>query len=160
MEYRQPIKRHEALVPFSRDHHYSLLLVWKIRHGMRHSLQPERISDYVVFFFTEDLQHHFKEEEKFLFSRLPAKDKLRIRAEKEHKQIYELYSRIGKNRGDISLLKQFADLLESHIRYEEITLYEHLQNNVPEEILSDILIHSIKQTHDVDSRWADKFWDE
>ena len=37
---KTPIKRHDALKHFSRDHHFGLLLVWKIREGVKLSETP------------------------------------------------------------------------------------------------------------------------
>jgi hypothetical protein len=68
MKNRAPIKRHQAIVSFSKDHHFGLLLVWKIRKGLNKTVDPVRISNYVTFFLKEDLEKHFKEEEQLLFS--------------------------------------------------------------------------------------------
>ena len=51
-----PIKRHPAIVSFSKDHHFGLLLVWKIRQGLSRQVDPERISNYTGYFFKEDLE--------------------------------------------------------------------------------------------------------
>lgn len=78
MKEHTPIKRHQAIVSFSKDHHFGLLLVWKIRQGLKNAVNAERISSYLLYFFKEDLEKHFKEEEEFLFSKLPVDDDLRI----------------------------------------------------------------------------------
>jgi hypothetical protein len=67
MKDHVPIKRHKAIVSFSKDHHYGLLLVWKIRQGLNKEVSAERIINYVLFFFKEDLEKHFKTEELLLF---------------------------------------------------------------------------------------------
>ena len=67
MNTTTPIKRHPSLVAFSRDHHFGLLLVWKIKYGLDNGIAPERISNYVLYFFEQDLEAHFKEEEQKLF---------------------------------------------------------------------------------------------
>ena len=72
MKNHTPLKRHQAIVSFSKDHHFGLLLVWKIRQGLVKDIDAERISNYVLFFFKEDLVKHFREEEQFLFCKLPA----------------------------------------------------------------------------------------
>lgn len=50
MKNQAPIKRHQAIVSFSKDHHFGLLLIWKIRQGLNKAVNPERISNYVTFF--------------------------------------------------------------------------------------------------------------
>jgi len=54
----KPIKRSKALVRFSQEHHYNLLLVWQIKEGLRNSIKAERISDFVLFFFDQELDSH------------------------------------------------------------------------------------------------------
>jgi len=41
MEKTNPIKRNEAIAELSRDHHFALLLVWKIREGLKKAVKPE-----------------------------------------------------------------------------------------------------------------------
>lgn len=130
-----PLKRHQAIVSFSKDHHFGLLLVWKIRQGLQKDISTERVSNYVLFFFKEDLAKHFKEEEQLLFSKLPADDKLRNKAEKEHQAICNLVAAIDQKKDDSTLLSQLADELEQHIRFEERELFNHLQNNISEKEL-------------------------
>ena len=157
MKDHAPIKRHQALVSFSKEHHFGLLLVWKIRQGLANAVSAERISRYVLFFFNEDLKIHFKEEEELLFSRLPATDTLRIQAEEEHKEIYRLIAVITQTANDEKLLRQFADTLDKHIRFEERTLFNHLQTHVAPEELEEIS-KRFSNSVDLDSKWDDVFW--
>src|SRR5688572_10856128 len=116
MKDHAPIKRHPALVSFSKEHHFGLLLVWKIKQGLATAVAPERISNYVLYFFDEDLQQHFKEEEKMLFPKLPAGNPLRQQAEKEHELIYDIIGRLRNDKKNEKLLQQFAEALKAHIR--------------------------------------------
>ena len=157
MKDHAPIKRHQALVSFSKEHHFGLLLVWKIRQGLANAVSAERISRYVLFFFNEDLKIHFREEEELLFSKLPASDTLRIQAEEEHKEIYRLIAVITQTANDEKLLRQFADTLDKHIRFEERTLFNHLQTHVAPEELEEIS-KRFSNSVDLDSKWDDVFW--
>lgn len=130
MKDHTPIKRHPAIVSFSKDHHFGLLLVWKIRQGLNKSIDPVRISNYVSFYFKEDLDKHFKEEEQMLFYKLPVDDVLRIQAEADHQNIYKLVQTIEHKKADTGLLNQLAGALEKHIRFEERKLFNHLQQHV------------------------------
>lgn len=159
MKGHTPIKRNRYLVSFSKDHHFGLLLVWKIRQGLSNAVSTERISNYLLFFFIEDLQRHFKEEEQLLFCKLSSDDVLRKQAETEHQKIYQLVDAIRQSPAGENLLKQFADILESHIRFEERTFFNHLQNEIQTEELEEISAHSEKRSHDTDNRWKDKFWE-
>jgi hemerythrin-like domain-containing protein len=157
MKDHAPIKRHQALVSFSKEHHFGLLLVWKIRQGLDNAVSAERISKYVLFFFNEDLKTHFKEEEELLFSKLPATDALRVRAEEEHKEIYHLTALIKQTVSDEKLLRQFADTLDKHIRFEERVLFNHLQTHIPGGELEEIS-KRFSNSVDPDSKWEDIFW--
>ena len=129
-EVKKPIKRNTALVEFSRDHHFALLLIWKIRAGLKKSIEPKRISSYAIHFFEVDLSHHFKEEEEILFNKLSPDNPLRIQAETDHQIIKQLIDEIREKSADKNLLKKFADTLEKHIRFEERELFNHLQESV------------------------------
>lgn len=154
-----PIKRHQAIISFSKDHHFGLLLVWKIRQGLKKAIHAERISNYIVFFFKEDLEKHFKEEEQLLFCKLPVDDALRTRAETDHQSIYQLVDAIGKKKDDAVLLNQLADELEKHIRFEERELFNHLQNNIAAGDLETIAKRFSNSSKEIDEKWEDVFWD-
>lgn len=159
MKDHVPIKRHQALVSFSKDHHFGLLLVWKIKHGLANAVSNERISNYVLFFFKEDLEKHFKEEEQLLFCELPADDALRKQAEAEHHTIHSLVTAIAENKDDANLLNQLANVLEKHIRFEERELFNRLQNNIKAEKLELIAGRFANNSKAIDDRWKDVFWE-
>jgi len=159
MENHTPQKRHQAIVSFSKDHHFGLLLVWKIRQGLNKAVNPERISNYVTFFFKEDLEKHFAEEEQLLFSKLPADDGLRKQAETDHQAIYKLVAAIEKKKDDAVLLNQLADELEKHIRFEERELFNHLQDNITADDLEVIAKRFSNSNKEIDEKWEDVFWE-
>lgn len=136
----KPIKRDKALVSLSKDHHFSLLLVWKIRQDIAANVDSKHISSYVLDFFRDDLYAHFKEEEEIVFSKLPGNDALRIQAEKEHKNICLLVESLQENDNDKGLQNQFADLLELHVKFEERILFNHLQQTLKPEVLEKIFV--------------------
>jgi hypothetical protein len=158
MSNHQPIKRHAAIVSFSKDHHFGLLLVWKIRQGLKRTIDAERISRYVQFFFKEDLGKHFKEEEELLFCRLPTEDVLRRRAEADHRAIRQLVVAMEDDGRDTALLVQLADRLEEHIRFEERELFNHLQDRILSEDLEAIAGRFPNDNKLLEDAWEDKFW--
>jgi iron-sulfur cluster repair protein YtfE (RIC family) len=139
MEVHKPIKRSKAFVQFSKEHHFGLLQVWQIRHDISINVPEELISRYVLDFFNKDLRQHFKKEEDYLFSKLPAGDLLRVQAETEHGQLYLLIDSLTKDRTSKELLHQFANLLEAHIRFEERVLFNHLQDTMTPDELERLL---------------------
>lgn len=159
MKNKAPIKRHPAIVSFSKDHHFGLLLVWKIRQGLNNDVNPERISNYIRHFFMEDLEKHSKEEEQLLFSKLPINDVLRKQAEGDHRAIYKLVAAIEKKKDDAVLLNQLVDKLEKHIRFEERELFNHLQNNIATDDLVLIGKRISNSSKTIDENWEDVFWE-
>jgi iron-sulfur cluster repair protein YtfE (RIC family) len=158
MKETTPIKRHPAMVSFSKDHHFGLLLVWKIRQGLKKSIEAGRIGKYVLYFFSEDLLKHFADEEKLLFSRLRADDLLRIQAEEDHAVIYQLIKDIAKQTEDTALLTELADRLEKHIRFEERELFNHLQSVIGADELVLIEKRIGNDSKEIDEKWDDQFW--
>jgi iron-sulfur cluster repair protein YtfE (RIC family) len=146
-------------VSFSKDHHFGLLLVWKIRQGLQSAIAPERISNYVLHVFRQDLSKHFLEEEQLLFVKLPENDVLRKRAEADHACIYGIMAGIDENRQDVALLTQLANYLENHIRFEERALFNHLQGVLLADELEAIARRFPNNSKGIDEGWTDMFWE-
>lgn len=156
-EKTNPIKRHDAIVNFSREHHYVLLLCWKIREGIKRKVAPSRIAAYISFFFENNLQQHFHEEETVLFSRLPGNDKLILQALEDHKKIMDIIGSVKVN-ADINLIIGLADALDAHTRFEERKLFNHIQNKLTDKELLNLSKTHQHRAHDIDGRWNDQFW--
>jgi hypothetical protein len=158
MKESNPIKRLQALVAFSRDHHFGLLLAWKIKQGLATAVETERISNYILYFFEEYLLQHFQEEEQTVFTKLSKDNALRQRAEKEHELIYDIIAQLRFQKDNENLVTQFAQNLKSHIRFEERELFAYLQENLAELDLQSISSHALSRGIDEDSEWKDLFW--
>ena len=125
-------RRHDSLIPLSREHQYALLLCLRIHRGL-----PEHGTDvnwirtkagHAVQFFESELVVHFQAEEEALFPPLRAvPDAVPIIDEllEQHNQMRRLCELLRElPEGSLgSTLKEFADLLESHIRKEERELF-------------------------------------
>ncbi|MCC7050208.1 MAG: hemerythrin domain-containing protein [Bacteroidia bacterium] len=157
-DLKKPIKRDAALVKFSQEHHFGLLLCWKINQGIKLNISVERIAAYILFFFENDLQKHFEEEEKTLFVALKTTDPLRIQAEQEHAVIYQLLNTIKLNKADYALLSQFSEILNKHIRFEERTFFNHIQEKLSKEELVKLERQHLHKACDIDINWNDHFW--
>lgn len=153
-----PIQRHQAIISFSRDHHFGLLLVWKIRQGLKNGINAERISNYILYVFKADLEHHFREEEQLLFNKLPADDALRKRAEADHHILYGLIAALTDDKTDTAQLSRFADELEKHIRFEERVLFNYMQENIDKDDLEQIAHRIANNSRAIDEEWKDMFW--
>ena len=155
-----PIKRDKNLVLLSRDHHDGLLLVWKIRQGIRLNINHARIAAYIINVFDKELEQHFIEEESLLFNKLHFTDELRIKAEDQHAAIRKKVAafRSSGSHTDADLLS-FASDLEEHIRFEERTFFPYCEKLIPQDVLCTVgkqleVYHSAKEC----LVWGDEFW--
>lgn len=154
----EPIKREPSLVRFSREHHHGLLLVWKIREGLRRKIDAARIIDYASKFFSAELEPHFADEEQNLLPFLPPEDELRVRTETEHKKLRSVIRELEAANSVDRKLNELAQLLEEHIRFEERILFNHLQSILSKEQLSKIDSEGTTRTCRFDDDWKDQFW--
>lgn len=156
----KPIKRNTAIAGFSRDHHLGLLLVWKIRQGLQLSIDYDRISAYILFSFEDHLKQHFDEEEQLLFNLLPEDNDLRLSAENDHKELSDLIIKI-ESAPNRSVIAEFANKLEQHIRFEERILFSYIQDHFSKEQLTSIA-KQMEISHGKlhEDQWQDTFWIE
>jgi iron-sulfur cluster repair protein YtfE (RIC family) len=155
MNDKQPIKRSEALKELSKDHHFNLLLIWKIRQGLKLNVELLRIQNFILHFFNEQILHHFSTEENYLFCLLPQDDSLRLRAEQEHSTIKKIAAEISTDKIFENKITEFANLLESHIRFEERILFPFIEKNIPYAKLERAATHFTTEHAD---NWSDAFW--
>ncbi|HSE98744.1 MAG TPA: hemerythrin domain-containing protein [Blastocatellia bacterium] len=125
-------RRHESLIPLSREHHYGLMLCLRI-----HRRLPLHRDDgawlrakaaQTVEFFSMDLTAHFKAEEDALFPAMRGFSGASILLNElisEHRELERLAEQLGG--AEVAQLAEalvrFADLLEAHIRKEERDLF-------------------------------------
>ncbi len=149
----KPLKRHKALQPLSREHHFGLLLSWKIRTGFSKSIEVERIKTYADWFFENHLIPHFDLEEEHIFSLLEPDSELVTRALADHRRLKSLFA----NTDDIEeSLHKIEDELEQHIRFEERILFPEIQKYATEEQLA--LIENIHNEEGFQDNVEDEFW--
>ena len=151
-----PIKRSPQLAPFSREHHDGLLLVWKIQQGIKLGVDPKRIGAFVTWFWETDLHSHFKREEIALEIVLAKSHPLRTRVEEEHETIETKLAEI-KREASVEALNEIASLVRDHIRFEERTLFNYIQDVSDEEKLN-MVFAIINIENKVPATWQDEFW--
>ena len=153
MQPEKPLKRDDALVPLSREHHRGLLLCWKIKTGLSKNVEPERIKRYADWFYAEHLTPHFAEEENALFPILGNDNTLVERAVKEHRELETLFA---DNSNVEHTLRSIADLLDKHIRFEERVLFGVIQETASGEQLKALERHNAAQPFCENA--SDAFW--
>lgn len=158
MEKTNPIKRSGAIVELSRDHHFVLLLVWKIREGLKKSVEFERIVKYMLHFYEAELLPHLKDEEKYIYDKIPSDNELKNQAVAEREKIYAALDYLRNNPADERVLREFAELLENHVRFEERRLFDFFQHNASEAELSQAATALKNKEHEDENAWEDAFW--
>lgn len=149
----KPIKRHDALKPLSRDHHHALLLCWKIREGFRRGIHPDRIKRYADWFWKNHLAAHFAVEEHHIFTILGTNNELVKKALAEHRRLKRLFENGSEH---IKNLGSIEEELEQHIRFEERTLFNEIQQIATPEQLIKIEEHHNEAEFCDNSE--DEFW--
>ena len=144
------MKRHEALIPFSREHHDALILSRLIQKGAPvYRGLPTRIkekADYALELFSVKLKQHFTAEEKML-ALINTSDKEllllfnEIRA--EHVLLEHQFISLQTAQALEEKLDKLGRDLEQHIRKEERVLFELIQERCSEDVLEKIkmIIH-------------------
>ncbi len=148
-----PIKRDKSIQPFSRDHHHTLLLCWKIRAGISKGIEASRMKKYTDWFFKEHVRPHFELEEKHLFPVLDENHKLVKKALAEHRRLTRLFADERAIERSLSLLEEELD---AHVRFEERILFNEIQQAATEEQLKLINEKHVEEKF-VDNT-EDEFW--
>lgn len=159
------LKRDEALQPLSRQHHQGLLVSLFLSNGLKKGVATKPMRDFILQFWQDDLLKHFEAEEQVLvpFAKPYANlEPLITRMLLEHQQIVLLINRINNEARaeQLDTIKEFADKLEQHIRFEERELFEQLQISLSAEDMSVLNFALSAQTEkDFCMRYPDKFWE-
>jgi quercetin dioxygenase-like cupin family protein/hemerythrin-like domain-containing protein len=137
------MQRHPALRPLSHDHHHGLVEARRLRRAADGELATRReASATFLRFYSSETIGHFRQEEEELFPLLvdrsdPA-DELVTRALVEHQRLHALVDRLDRavaaGDPDPALMRELGELLERHIRFEERTLFPHVEQAVPERL--------------------------
>lgn len=151
---KEPQKRHAALQPLSKEHHYGLLLSWKIRAGFNKNVNPKRIKAYANWFFKTHLIPHFEMEETHVFTILNKKNDLVKRALADHRRLKRLFTK--ETNDEAKVLSLIEEELDKHIRFEERVLFPEIQKVATEAQL--LFIEKIHQQDDFKDRLIDEFW--
>lgn len=161
LKKKKPLKRHPALIPLSKDHHFGLLLCWKIRMGIKKEIEEERIAMYVDYFFQNHLLTHFEEEEKYIFTLLDEKDEKRKKAERQHRKIGRLVEKLSTEPDHREVtLGQIEEEVEGHIRFEERDLFPYIQTTQNETQLEKLRKKIEEIHHATNEIWEDQFWEK
>jgi hemerythrin-like domain-containing protein len=154
---QKPLRRNENIIPFSKDHHTTLLFCWKIKQGIKVSADPATLKKYVSYFWKDHMEPHFREEEEILFS--PLVDEMVQKAIADHHKIKDQVNKIVFLDGDAALpeLSLLSDMVDDHVRYEERQLFPHLEQTLGEDELNNIGRKLSMKMH-IPDIFREEFW--
>lgn len=139
------MKRDPRLNPLSWQHQRTLALAHRTGAALDKASAPlESLTAEIDSLWRQEIEPHFRAEEAILFPPAQALGVCRDEIEQilqEHQRLRELVRLL--ERGDTALdlrssLREFADLLIRHIRFEERTIFPALEKALPKEQLESI----------------------
>lgn len=124
-------RRDRSLIPLSHDHHHGLVRVFEIRQALKHGGDLSEQLRQTREFYREDLVPHFEAEEEAVVPALRAAmreaEAPLARLSEDHERLREMIENLDASAARLS---ELADLLESHIRFEERELFPLYQAHV------------------------------
>ena len=153
MKQSEPIKRSHQLAPLSREHHDALVFLLRIKQGLKNGTPIKIISEYINWFWTNNLNNHFQQEERLLLPHLSSDNELASQLKTEHKTIRDLASR-ELSESDIVTL---SNVLNVHIRFEERILFPHIERKIAIDQLNNIF-EQLDHPVQCQNSWDNKFW--
>jgi hypothetical protein len=131
------MKRHEALIPYSRFHRKILALALISKSNAPDVKgYPTKIDDKIDFalvFYENELSFHFSEEKNKIFDLYKNQDhEIDLLIEvllKEREEIKLLFQQLSIKREEL-LLNNLGELLEKHVRKEERQFFQLLQRKI------------------------------
>lgn len=154
------MKRLEALIPLSHDHHHGLVMALRLKKGgpaSPHDLWPADIRaqrDELLTFTNRELLPHFELEEDLLFpaclrSKRPELEAVVLELMEEHAAMRLQLAGLQASNDERSLrehMRAFGELLEPHIRKEERVFFPMAEEAIEQGTLL-IDTEAIKSRH-------------
>ncbi|MEJ2592741.1 MAG: hemerythrin domain-containing protein [Candidatus Thiodiazotropha sp.] len=131
------MQRHPALRKLSSEHHLGLVIARRAANaatGGDDGAQAEAWAE-IQRRFVQELEPHFRTEETGLLPALAeaGEEALVARTLREHEAMRRMIAQ-----ADAARLSEFAELLRTHIRFEEQTLFETAQRRLDEAVLNGL----------------------
>jgi predicted nucleic acid-binding Zn ribbon protein len=137
-----PIKRHDALVPLSRDHYVGLVHAHRLMKAASKDrvARHKALADFLEAWRTE-IEPHFRDEERLLPPLIADEDDRR-RLLDEHAAIERVASEAVTKRRAVDpepgFVEGLGQSLERHIRWEERVLFNRVQESASERQLKEL----------------------
>ena len=124
------MKRHQALIPLSHDHHHALVEARRLRRAADRDDDPSGAATAFVRFFRTSSVPHFREEEEVLFPLVIGIDDARallVQALLDHQRLHALVAALEAGRDVRATMRELGERLEAHVRLEEGQLFPFIE---------------------------------
>jgi len=155
-----PIKRAVELQPLSRQHHNGLFFCLLLDKGVKKQADKIILRDFCMYFWAEDLKHHFELEEKHLsdfVSYAALKDEIE-KMLSEHLFIRKFFEQTDIL-NEYSISDKLQNILEKHIRFEERELFPLIQSTISSLELHELAHAFENEINNNCSVYPVKFWE-
>lgn len=133
------MKRTEALIPLSHEHHQALFIAHELR---RAEDANDKALEAFRHFWTEHGLPHFRVEEEILMPmwRLLGSpdDEAMARVAREHLEIRTLALELTAGEPSVERMGAMGELLHDHVRYEERELFAAIEDDLDAEALARV----------------------
>lgn len=142
-----PIKRHDALVPLSRDHFTGLVRAQRlIKAADRGRVERHKALAGFVDAWNAEIAGHFEDEERLFLGHISECDASRLL--REHAQLRALAEEAKQLRASVDpspeRVAHIGRVLRDHIRWEERELFTRIENAMDEDRLQAIARHTAR----------------
>lgn len=159
-------RRHDSLIPLSREHHSALMMALRIEREVPEGDEAalRAVYDTLISFWAQGLLPHFRAENECLLARLvrhvdPGHELFR-RTHLDHLGIEALVVSM-RDTDDLSvrkdLLLAFAEKLRTHIRWEEDVLFKESEGFLTADELARLGADVTERVGDGNA-WENKVW--
>ena len=159
-------KRHDSLIPLSREHHSALVMALRIEREVPDADEQrlQEVYGTLIAFWAQGLLPHFRAENECLLARLVrhvgAEDDLVRRTQRDHLGIEALVA-LMHDTDDLEarrrLLLEFAGVIRAHIRWEEDMLFAETERLLSGEEI-DALGADVSERVGDGNAWEHKVW--
>jgi hemerythrin-like domain-containing protein len=156
------MKREEQLQPLSHQHHNGLMAALLLKKGVDKAADPSVMGDFILSVWNNELRNHFIKEEVYLHPhvlQIPVLMEKYEQMKAEHHQIRHLVDNIRSEGATASLVTDFYQLLEKHIRFEERELFPFIEEHIQQDQLNELGRNVEQLKSKACSDYPVKFWE-
>ena len=158
------MKRNKELVTLSWEHHDGLVFAFRLQQGLKNAANRNKMLEYIQYTWDNDLEHHFWQEEEILTASLEETERGRELLQTmldDHRYFRQSIMQIKlQDSVTTDKIKEFADRLNRHIRFEEQKLFPYLEETLPAAKLKKIGGFLAEQHKQADKCWTEAFWEK